>query len=163
MNGCRVALCGVHLRVFTESRVSTLESVWVANGFCASPFRAGGGGVGVPVAGLSISRPTHSAGLDATLPPLPLSSPPRSQPTPSTVSSGAALHIVKGLWHRPGFTSISWQCTLSLCSQEMIKVQPVFLLIYLISKAKKKNCIFVGACKQMAKYIFWRPTKRGET
>lgn len=42
VKGCRVALCGVHLRVFTESRVSTLESVWVANGF-RFPIQGGWG------------------------------------------------------------------------------------------------------------------------
>lgn len=102
----------------------------------ASPFRAGGGGDGMGcVAGLSISRPTHSAGLDATLPPLPSSSPPRSQPPPS----------VHGRFWRcaadrersaapPGLHQhLPWQCALSLCSQEMMKVQPVFLSIYLIS------------------------------
>lgn len=132
VNGWRVALCGVHLRVFTESRVSTLESVWVANGF-RFPIQGGWGrGWGAwpvrPLAGrhtlLDLMQHFHRY-------PCPLL--PARSPLPTTVSPGAALQIARGLWHRQGFTSISWQCTLSLRSQEMIKVQPVFLLIYLIS------------------------------
>lgn len=61
-------------------------------------WRGWGAGASVGcVAGLSISRPTHSAGLDATLP-RAMSFPPHRQPSLLLVSCGAALQILGGLW-----------------------------------------------------------------